>query len=101
MTEGVYLLAVVAGADWPEFVRLTRDSDDWTGELSDVVEVWAESPVMSRAEMSDGSPAPGVCWMPRSSEADGVLGRYSLEAARKFFRTVPDSDRECVVAPCR
>lgn len=96
---GVYLERVVVGSDWPEFVYLTRDSDDWTGELSDVVEVWADRPVISRAELSDGRPAPGCGWFPPTQDSEGLLGRYSLASARHHFRTVPETDHECVKAP--
>lgn len=94
--EGIYLTRVDVGADWPEFVILTRDAQDETGELSQVVEVWADAPRMSPEELG-----PGVTWLPRDLESEGLLGRYSLESARKFFRTVPDTAREVVRAPCR
>lgn len=100
-TEGAYDDVVKPGDDWPEFVFLTRDSSDEDGRLSQVVEVWSEPPAMSRAEHDDGSPAPGSCWLPRDPERDGILGRYALKSAEKFFRTVPATDAECVRAPCR
>lgn len=94
--EGIYLTHVDAGADWPEFVLLTRDSQDETGELSQVVEVWADAP---RRSAEEGGP--GATWLPTNIESEGLLGRYSLEAARRFFRTVPENSREVVRAPCR
>lgn len=93
---GIYLTRVDVGADWPEYVYLTRDADDDTGALSPVVEIWADRPVQS--PQTEG---PGVCWFPSSQDSEGLLGRYSAAAAAVFFRTVPESSRQCVRAPCR
>lgn len=99
--EGIYLERVDVGLDWPEYVFLTRDSHDGTGELSKVVEVWADCPTQWNAQDANGKRVPGVLWTPRDSEAEGLLGRYSLAAAAKFFRTLPETDHECIRAPTR
>lgn len=98
--EGVYQDKVDPGFPWPEFVYLTRDSKDETGELSKIVEVWAERPSGSRGELEDGSQGLGMLWL-STGDADGLLGRYTLAAAEKFFRTIPETDHECIRAPAR
>ncbi len=75
-------------------VWLTRDCDE-DGTLRPVVEVWSAMPHRSTGEAEHGA----VIWF-GGDEDDPTTGdriaAYALEAAAKRFRTLPESDRECV-----
>lgn len=79
-------------AQWPEFVYLTRDRDEETGLLSDVIEVWASPPNLEVGER-------GALWITPNPD-DTLLGRYPIADLGKL-RTLPDTERECVRLPIR
>lgn len=83
----------------PDQVWITRDSDDETGELCSVVEIWAERPVRTTPKDTRGT-----MWMNYKLGAfelyhlDKLLGRVPVELAARYF-TVPDTDRQVIVCP--
>lgn len=94
INEGVFATEVVMPKDAPAFVYLTRDSYE-DGTLSMVVEVWPQAPTVDTNE--DGHNALWRC-SPKKPSFDLIM-RVSLEAAKKYFRTVPETHFECVRCP--
>ena len=89
--EGCYLTEVRMPSDAPAFVYLTRDSYE-DGTLSNVVEVWPCSPKVDTNH--DGKNA---LWRPKPDAPTlDLLMRVSLDAAKKYFRTIPETHFECV-----
>ncbi len=71
---------------WRYFV--TRDSHN--GVLSNICDLW--SGIRPRRENQDGA----VLWVPKSSNAN-YLGEHAIKDIVRWFRTVPDTDLECIV----
>lgn len=93
--EGIYLTEVKLPPTAPARVYLTRDSYE-DGTLSRIVEVWSVSPRLETNELGNNA-----LWLGPKGQtfADVLLCRVTLEAASKYFRTVPETSRECVVVP--
>ena len=91
--EGIYLTAVALPADAPKMLWLTRDSDDISGELSEIIEVWAERPTRSPVPADLGL---GACWLPSHEDHAGLVLRVHRTGAARYFGTLPESDRECI-----
>lgn len=68
-------------------VWLTRDSDTDDGGLSPVIDVWSSRPERTHDEL-------GAYWL---ADTDAQhLGHYKIESARARFKTIPDTDLECI-----
>ena len=89
--EGIYTTKVVLPADAPPVLWLTRDSEDATGVMSGVVEVWGERPTRSRAENGLGA-----SWFPTHVEHEGLLCRVTVAAAEAYFNVAPGTDMEII-----
>jgi hypothetical protein len=75
-------------------VWITRDSglgpDGATGDLYQHVDVWTVRPTGLRDDV-------GRYWLPISADIVKVhAGRYTLDDAKRRFRTLPDTDLECI-----
>lgn len=77
---------------WPEYVYLTRDCDEETGELSETVEVWREPPELYVSDI-------GSLWISCHTD-EMLLGRYPVSALTRL-RTLPETGRECVRLPVK
>lgn len=69
---------------------VTRD-ENASGQLSSEATLWSNKPERRKANN-------GVYWVDIDPTQSGRLGDYSLDDVRRWFRTVPDTSLECIVA---
>lgn len=78
---------------------LTRDTNA-SGELSLVIDVWWRRPIRHRVTHRSGNvwlPSRSPDARPSDGTADiGYLGAYSVDQVKQWFKTVPDTDMECI-----
>lgn len=79
--------------DYPR-VWLTRDRRE--GELLDMVEVWAVPPIRHRSDDGDVLWLPPDCYLLGEIRGETHVTDLTLDEARDFAGTIPETDRECI-----
>lgn len=79
----------------PTFYWVSRDSDEVTGELKGVCDLWTTRPMRLRRGR-------GVLWHTLDVSPDGVtmvgrVGAYTVAAIREWCLTIPETDIELLV----
>ena len=84
----------------PATYYLTRDTN-CQGELSTVVDVWYRKPMRCKITIDNG----GYTWLPSVAPGEdrhevprdlGYYGNFTLAQCVLWFRTIPETDIECI-----
>lgn len=84
-------------ADHGPDIYATRDAEI-DGTVGDVIDLWCAHPRWCSNRDDDTPNAKGGCWINPDEVAyeQCYLGPHTVEAVRKRFGTIPDTDHECV-----